>query len=363
VGVRATDGFAGRNAEIATRLTPAVRPPVLVYEIIFPHPEEAARTSCEAGFLSDHNLGADDAEDTAPVVDAPFVSVIVPVFDQRALLVRCLDALEKQTYPAECYEVVVVDNGCRDPVAHAVAQFPHATAVVETQPGSYAARNAGVRLSRGSVLAFTDADCIPEPAWLEAAVIRLLMMPSAGVVGGRVVLFPANNRRVTTAEVYDMTFWMRQRDYLELAGFAATANLVMHRSVFERVGPFDARLMSSGDAQWGRRARGMGVLQEYGPEAVVRHPARQTVRAVLAKATRVSGGYVQCRAHYGIRELLADVRTELRSWGVSWRHLRAADRDFSLWRGVKFAALLGIVGAVAMAERARVMCGGTPRRR
>src|ERR1041384_5139232 len=94
-----------------------------------------------------------------------FVSVIVPVWNDAERLGHCLHALEKQTYPAESYEVIVVDNGSTDSVACLVAAYGRARLVSEQRPGSYAARNTGLNLARGQVIAFTDADCLPAPDW------------------------------------------------------------------------------------------------------------------------------------------------------------------------------------------------------
>ncbi|HAA30818.1 MAG TPA: glycosyl transferase family 2, partial [Cyanobacteria bacterium UBA8553] len=75
----------------------------------------------------------------------PFVSVIVPVFNDAKRLKICLDALEHQTYPKHLYEVIVVDNGSdkNEDIEGVVAQFGQAIASYESIPGSYAARNKG----------------------------------------------------------------------------------------------------------------------------------------------------------------------------------------------------------------------------
>src|ERR1044071_6513252 len=103
----------------------------------------------------------------------PFVSVIVPVWNDSARLDRCLRALEEQTYPGDLYEVVVVDNGSDEPLGPVIERHGRASLVRETKPGSYAARNTGLAHARGEVVAFTDADCLPAPDWIEQGVARL----------------------------------------------------------------------------------------------------------------------------------------------------------------------------------------------
>jgi glycosyltransferase involved in cell wall biosynthesis len=303
----------------------------------------------------------DDADPR--IVDAPMVSVIVPVFDDQERLVRCLEALERQSYPDTAYEIVVVDNGSKQPL-RSEGICSRVRTIIEPRPGAYAARNTGIRAAVGSVLAFTDSDCIPAETWLEAAVIRLLMLPSPGMVGGRLEVFPRDAERPTIAELYDETFWMRQRQYVQRAGFAATANLVVHRSVFERVGLFDPELKSGGDREWGQRARASGVIQEYAPEALVRHPARRTVREVLQKLRRTEGGHVQrlLRCGYGVGDVIRDFRADVSGGQIMWRAFAARGDRPSFRLRVAMAFLIALGQLARAIERVRVLAGGAPHR-
>lgn len=91
----------------------------------------------------------------------PFVSVVIPVFNDAERLEMCLRALEDQTYPADRYEVILVDNGSDASMEGLAAGFAGTRVAYEDRPGSYAARNKGVSLARGEVVAFTDSDCVP----------------------------------------------------------------------------------------------------------------------------------------------------------------------------------------------------------
>src|SRR4051794_296822 len=90
----------------------------------------------------------------------PFVSIIIPVYNDGERLRTCLTALSKQTYPAERFEVLVIDNGSKVSPGPIVADFPFAKLSIETRPGSYCARNNGLALAKGEMFAFTDADCV-----------------------------------------------------------------------------------------------------------------------------------------------------------------------------------------------------------
>ena len=218
--------------------------------------------------------------------ECPFVSVIVPVFNDEAQLLRCLTALESQTYPGDRYEVIVVDNGSARDVAEILGGFIHAKAAHELQPGSYAARNTGLTLARGDVIAFTDSDCTPSPEWL-ANGVRALEEQHADLAGGN-VRFSAS-QRLTGAEVYDMIAHLRVERYIREEGAAVTANLFVRAAVFEKIGMFPL-VKSGGDIMFTQRATKAGHRLVYAPAAEVFHPTRQ-FDELLKKQFRVGKGH------------------------------------------------------------------------
>lgn len=221
----------------------------------------------------------------------PFVSVIIPVFNDAKRLQICLSALARQTYPSNRYEVIVVDNGSDEDIAFIVAQFSQASIAYEHRPGSsYAARNRGVALAKGEVIAFTDADCIPATDWLENGVARLLEVSNCGLVAGKVELFCADPEQPTAVELYELLMAFPQQEYLEKSNFGATANVMTYKSVIDHVGEFDATLESSGDAEWGKRIFLAGYRQVYADDTCVAHPARSSWSQLYKKLVRVVQG-------------------------------------------------------------------------
>lgn len=217
---------------------------------------------------------------------APEVTVVVPVRNGARVLPGCLDALAAQD-GAPPFEVVVVDNGSTDRTGDVAHAHPVVTRVVaERTPGSYAARNAGVAAARAPVLAFTDADCRPDPSWLRAGLDALA---GADLVGGdvRAVVSP----RPTTWERYDRAVYLDQGRAVRDEGYAATANLFVRREVFRSVGPFDASLASSGDLEWGQRATAAGARLVHAPAAVVEHLPRRTARDTWRLNRRLGAGW------------------------------------------------------------------------
>ncbi|WP_432490925.1 glycosyltransferase [Kineococcus gypseus] len=237
------------------------------------------------------------AEDTTRAA-WPSVTVVVPVHGDRGLLVRTARALAAQDYPGSV-DVVLADNGDNGSLQESLDALPSVRLVREERPGSYAARNAAVAHAAGEVLAFTDADCLPDPGWLREAVRALRECDRAAFVGGAVHLFSADPAHPTLAELWDSLNFLQQEAYVTTGGWAATANMVTLRSTFERVGPFDERLKSGGDREWGERAVRQGVRALYCAAAVVRHPARRRMAELHAKARRVTRGDVETRRRAG----------------------------------------------------------------
>ncbi len=92
------------------------------------------------------------------------ISVVVPSWNDAAMLRRCLAALDVQTRPAD--EIVVVDNGSTDDTA-AVAVAAGARVVVEPRRGVWPATIAGFDAAQGEIIARLDADSVPPPDWIE----------------------------------------------------------------------------------------------------------------------------------------------------------------------------------------------------
>jgi glycosyltransferase involved in cell wall biosynthesis len=230
---------------------------------------------------------------TADPTAAPDVSVVVPVKDGAESLPTLLAALSAQHGVANV-EVIVVDNGSTDDTVSVAAAHPFVTHVVnEEVPGSYAARNAGLAVARASVLAFTDADCTPEPGWL-AAGLAALASTGADLIGGGI---RANvSEQPTVWERYDRAVYLRQEDVVTHGGWAVTANLFVRRHVFDAVGSFDATLLSGGDREFCLRAGRGGFRIAYAPDALVRHEPRKSGREIWRLNRRIGTGFAVLRA-------------------------------------------------------------------
>jgi GT2 family glycosyltransferase len=269
-------------------------------------------------------------------MELPFVSVIIPVHNDRASLQKCLSALYFQTYPYSRYEVLVVDNNSTEDLYSLCQQFPNVRYCQESILGSYAARNKGVSVASGEVIAFTDADCIPAANWVSEGVKALLQHPEAGIIGGA-VKFCFQSSKPNPVEYFDSIFYLQQQAYIERDHYAVSANLFTRRLVLEKVGGFEARLLNLGDQEWGQRVFAAGWDVVYCPSAIIQHPARSTLEALLVKGRR------QARANVRLSQLCRKKAPTFSFMPMGWEFWRSVwrNRNLPTWQEkVSFACVV-----------------------
>jgi len=212
----------------------------------------------------------------------PKMSVIVPVRNGGADVVRLVAALERQTMPRTDFEVLIADDGSTDGATDGIAT---SDGWIRVLPGHaqnpYGARNRGASKARGHLLAFCDADCEPVPEWLEAGTDALR---GADIVAG-IVRFTSSRQSVWA--LLDMETFLDQEKTVR-AGRAVTANLFVERDLFQRVGGFDASLPNGGDQEFVARCVAQGAKLVFAREPAVYHPARDRARTFLGKVWTVN---------------------------------------------------------------------------
>jgi len=195
----------------------------------------------------------------------PEVSVVIAARDAESTIAATLDGLAAQV-GAPTHEIVVVDNGSVDATAEIVAAHPLDVRLVLRARGAGpgAARNDGASLARGRVVAFTDADCAPEPGWLAAGLAEL-EVAGADIVQGRVL--PVAGVPVGP---FDRTLGV-----VSEYGLYETANLFVRREWLGRVGGFrdllDGRRPFGEDTVLVWSARRAGARTAFADQALVHH--------------------------------------------------------------------------------------------
>lgn len=223
----------------------------------------------------------------------PFVTVIIPTFRDWHRLGLCLQALTRQTYPQDRFEIIVANNDPADQ-PHAGFTLPaNAIKIDVAKPGSYAARNRALERAKGTIIGFTDSDCIPAPNWIGNAVQYLQNHPECCRVAGNIKIY-TRSQKATPSELYNSLYAFRQEEHVRNTGTSVTANLFTYRNVFDQYGYFDEKQLSLGDLLWGKMVYAKGCTIRYVSDVVVEHPAR-SFQELVVKEKRVGGGQ-------GIRE-------------------------------------------------------------
>jgi glycosyltransferase involved in cell wall biosynthesis len=123
-------------------------------------------------------------------VTAPLVSVVIPCYNQGRYLGDAIDSACRQSYPH--VEVIVVDDGSSDDTAQIAAAHPSVEYLRQANAGTAAARNRGLRASRGELVLFLDADDRLLPDAVARGAAHLAGHPDAAFVTGHVRLIEAD---------------------------------------------------------------------------------------------------------------------------------------------------------------------------
>lgn len=206
----------------------------------------------------------------------PAVTVAIVVKDRRDWMARCLDAIETQSGIE--FDILVVDNGSTDgtyeDLLERKATSPVPLTVIQRAGSLGQIRNAALQAATGSVVAFTDSDCVPEPGWL-AAGLRAFTNGVA-VVQGR------------TQPIRDPGSW---ETTIRVAAFNdryETCNIFFDRAALLEVGGFGEHMPQLGEdmvAGWRLRRAGRGA--GWADDAVVAHEVTYpTIRWWLRRGWR-----------------------------------------------------------------------------
>jgi glycosyltransferase involved in cell wall biosynthesis len=212
---------------------------------------------------------------TAPAL----VTVVVPMLDAEPWIAEQLEALARQAYSGE-WEVLVVDNGCRDRSAEVARGFagrvPGLRVVAAHGRRSLNhARNVGAASARGDFLAFCDADDVVTETWLAALVAAA---PAADIVGGTFELDSLN------PPLYRA--WRPDHPPVEAEvehGFlpcVSGGNCGVWTAVAREVGWDEAFVHGSSETEFCWRAQLASYTVAFAPEAVVRMRYRRTLRGL-----------------------------------------------------------------------------------
>ncbi len=264
-------------------------------------------------------------------------SLVIPTYNREELLVDSLrDALDSD-YPN--LEIIVVDQTPRHkPETEAFLKSVEGRVVWirARETGLPKARNAGLRKATGDYIIFTDDDVRFERDFVSRHVREL--EDGADVVQGRIIEGAGN----PSESPQWMSFWIRvsgsndcprRGDINTLTG----CNFSLKRSVYEKIGGFDERLLNPSlleDGDWAIRAHKAGFRLRYSPLPALRHlrSGRGGVDTGVENQFLSKNYYLCCflyayKNHHPLAVLNYAVRLHLRGLKALFRTIRAARRE------------------------------------
>lgn len=213
-----------------------------------------------------------------PLPQTPKVSVVVASYNGARTLKACLDSLQTLHYPN--YEVILVDDGSTDTTPHLAAQYPSVLYIRQTNQGLSAARNTGIAVATGEIIAFTDSDCRADEDWLYYLVGDLLRGQFAGIGGHN--FLPPEDSLVAAAVMASPGGPAHVMLTDRLAEHIPGCNMAFWKWALDAVGWFDPVFRKAGDDVdicW--RLQQQGLQIGFSPAGFVWHYRRSTVEAYL----------------------------------------------------------------------------------
>lgn len=256
------------------------------------------------------------------------VSVIIPSYNAQATIDKTINAIRNQSYKGNI-EIVVVDDGSKDNTPKIIQSFQDVTSLHQKKSGPAAARNLGFEKSKGEIVFFTDADCIPHHKWIERA-LKYFDDQSVGVVCGT---YSLGNPESFLAKCihYEIIFRHIHLMSTHPKSFGSY-NFCVRRNIFSDVGGFDTsyRHASGEDNDLSYKILKQGYQIFFALDVIVqhRHPTDRY-------------NYLKGQFRHGFWRLK-----------MYWDHPDMAKGDnYTFWKDIcepllVFAVILGLVGMI-----------------
>jgi len=225
----------------------------------------------------------------------PKVSVIIPVYNRASQVVRCVKSVMRQNYKDA--EIIVVDDGSTDNTWDVLKRISGLRLIKNKKrlwPG--AARNNGVKASKGKILVFLDSDCWAATTnWLmnhvkahESADDKIV----SGVVKG--------THNTYGGVIFSYIWWsmfMGKKGVISRA-HVPLANLSVSRSTFDRIGLFDTTMPIYEDVDWSYRANAKNINFKLIDNAIVHHKDREGLKNVFKNLKQFGEWTIILRKRY-----------------------------------------------------------------
>ncbi|MEI7731085.1 MAG: glycosyltransferase [Verrucomicrobiota bacterium] len=224
-----------------------------------------------------------------PLIQCPKVSVVVASYNGGRTLKACLDSLGKLNYPN--YEVILVDDGSTDATPQIASLYHNIRYIRHENRGLSVARNTGIALAEGEIVAFTDSDCRADEDWLYYLVGDLTSSKFTGIGGHN--FLPPEDSLIAAAVMASPGGPAHVMLNDRLAEHIPGCNMAFYKWALDEIGGFDPIYRKAGDdvdVCWRLQQRGYRI--GFTPAGFVWHYRRSTVNAYLKQ----QGGYGEAEA-------------------------------------------------------------------
>ena len=214
-------------------------------------------------------------------IEVKSISIVIPTFNGASRIGNCLNALLQQTAGRDV-EILVVDDGSTDNIADMIGRYPGVRLITQINAGPAAARNHGAREARGTILLFTDDDCVPMSGWLDA---MLAPFSDPEVVGAKGIYRTHQKRlaaRFVQIEYEDKYHLMAG---LSTIDFIDTYSAAFRRNRFLEINGYDTSfpVACAEDVELSYRMSARGWKMKFAPAAIVSHTHPDTFSSYLKK--------------------------------------------------------------------------------
>src|ERR1700678_1443240 len=215
-----------------------------------------------------------------PILDNS-VSVIIPTHNRPTRINKCLDALLTQT-PSRKVEILVVNDGSTDDTPNVVARYSGVSLIHQLNAGPAAARNRGALAAQGSIILFTDDDCVPTPQWVEEMIEPFQDPKVVGTKGVYRTLQKSLVARFVQTEYEDRYRLMASLSRID---FIDTYSAAFRRDRFLEMNGYDTSfpLACAEDVELSYRMSARGWKMKFAPRAMVYHTHPDTLSWYLKK--------------------------------------------------------------------------------
>lgn len=167
-------------------------------------------------------------------MEQPFVSIVIPAFNAASTIGQAIAACKNQDYPKDRLEIIVIDDGSIDDTKDVVEGLG-VRYIYQEKAGPASARNTGWMNSKGDVICFTDADCIPELDWV-SRLVRYYNMNDIGAVAGS---YNAHGSSYLLDKFVHYEIRDRHSRMFEYISSFGTYNVMIKRLVLKATGGFN----------------------------------------------------------------------------------------------------------------------------